>query len=953
VIDLHAQEKSSYYISFEDRLQEFVNSRTRDFYWDMRVKEKFLTLYLRNLIDEIKARQGEGGLIDLSEFDRLFGRPDTLVQSYAEELQQLVGIFEELERLEKAPGAREDPKTLERVLDLKERVKAVIEDRDFYKRRYLTPSVALELIREYSGEIESLLRIYDELSYLRRKINDYADKEAAKEIARQIDETQRRIDQALTGKAEDQPLVDRYYRETLRIVGVLRELDNLKERIDPHKQEKLYEEVIQLKDSILRKVDKALLSTLGYTNFERVNRNPRFEEFFEEWKASQVLKYNVKLSRARILKQQLLKSATDVQRERMFKADLAEALVSYASKDFALAEMQFKDILDTYTFYQDVGDLVFYLAESYLAQRKYESAKNYYLRVVKDFSSSEYAPEAYYRLMLISETFGDYQAFQEYYGALEERFAQNPKEELFVRASYLAGYVHFSQGNYDQAISCLERVPPDSKYYYPALFLIATSYAGKRIFSKAIPIFTFLSEEKNYPWTDAERNLIKNNALLKLGFIYYEQGEFAQALRCFERISKGFDKYDEALLGKAWAEFQMGQLTASINDLDRLFWNFLTSNYLYEAKVLSAHCNKILGNVEEALQDLRYVANARRALRISESYNQERQKILAQLREIERLETQALLMGDRARFEKLFKLRDKLNAALREFYYQGYPGFVLLEEFEEERARILKQIQDLEAYEEVVKMLGYKDLQRDIRRRIRRLMGTLEVYQADRRIKKVDYFADYPLARKESVANYREEILNRILQQIRIEKSRIAEGLQNVQNWIKQAKKQDNWEAVVKLETKEQELIRLRDRLDSYYVYLLEREDKEVNTDFNRWADFSGFGMSDLDFTQLKLLDRKIEEYQRNAGVIELAIARKKKEMEKRVWELTQRMNRLQREIERKKLLEQLKKKEEYFQTQYFVTEEPGMGVEKAKGELEFLLKAKPKEKKPEEKPQP
>lgn len=889
---------------FEERIQGYLGERAQDFFLRMAPKQRFLHSMIQQINREIRLRQREGAGISKIGLDIILGCPDSLFHDYMTEMKKVVEIISELERLEEAAKNKRDQVVWERVLDLRANLIKVLEDREIYKKRKMTRSACLQLVNEYDREVERLLEILRELDKLKKTAIAKGNPAVREKILR----FQKRIGNTLE-KPGEKSLEEMYYQEFTRVAEVLRELDALKREV---KNKTAHQKILVLKKRILNNVSPEALAIVGYHDPD-VKRS--FEDFLQQWKAAQIIKYKAELTQARIIKSRLLAVGNEEQKQRMFRAALSDALMSYSRKDYQVACLQFEEILRDYDFYKDLSDICFYLSESYFAQKLYDRAEAGYKRVLRDYPQSEYAGPALFKLMLISYTYSNFDDLFAYY----DKLINKPVEDrVLLKASYLAGYCYFLAQQYRRAITTLSRVPPGSKYFLPSQYLIGVCHAACDEYDKAILVFEKLAFKGNYPWTDVTTNLIKNNALLKLGFIYYERGDFQRALEYFDRVSKGHPAYDKTLVGKAWAEYKAGELADSITDLRRLSGNFLTSNYIYEAKVLSAHCKRRLGRTEDALRDLKYVAKTKEALQLAEIYERARSKILRQLHQLDSLEVEAIQNRDEKRYKAIQIARRKLGRSLKDVN-RKYAKLALPEEVDKEKEKILQHLQDLDTYEQIAEEMGRKDVIEKIEKLRRKLVKSLQTY---------DRVTSFPQVIKENHIKNRKEILNNLKREAASEKQRISENIAALEKMIRKAQHDEDHEMLTELEMKRDQLVELRDKINKYEVWLMEQKVEEIDTDYQRWADLTGYGISDIDYHQLKEKEEKMAALSKAMAVIDRELQKRKKEMAERVKRLKEKIKEVEQLARRKRLKAERQKQEKYLQEKYFIKKQREVGTD-------------------------
>jgi TolA-binding protein len=546
--------------------------------------------------------------------------------------------------------------------------------------------------------------------------------------------------------------------------------------------------------------------------------------------------------------------------------------------------------------------VLFYRAESFFARHLYDQALKDYEKIVTEFPDSNYLGDSLFRIMLIHEKFGTYEQIYKYFEHLKS-LAQSVDRNCYDKCTYMAGYVYFKNSELTKAKEALSNVSKDSKYYMVARYLLGLVFVNQGNYTYAPEIFEDLANKENYPWTDSKTAFIRNSALLKLGFLNYEQGEYQQASKYFERVSPGFESYDKALLGNAWTNLKLGNHEKSIENVNRLFQDYLASNYTYEALVLSAYSKKQVQKQESALQDLRYVANARTALELSDKYNSERRKILEQLTVLDQLEQAILERRDRHLYSITSQIRDHLQTMLLQFKNRGSSGNRVLQRYEDERKSIMAQVDELDHIILQALASGDNAVADKAHSQRQRLLRVLEVYQADKDLRDVNFFIDYPLATKEGSFKYRKGILSDVAQGLEAERMSIQKSLREIQALrVKARNHAPGLNTKLDLEILENELQSLSHESMRFRSWLADNQVEVPKTDFNQWADFSGFGMSDITFSGIREKEETVLTMAENKEVISRFLGERKKELEKRLHEFEKQAQKIEEELQQEQI---------------------------------------------------
>jgi tetratricopeptide (TPR) repeat protein len=160
----------------------------------------------------------------------------------------------------------------------------------------------------------------------------------------------------------------------------------------------------------------------------------------------------------------------------------------------------------------------------YQAKKKKEATK--YLNLVSN--SKEYGAQAKYYLGFMAYEGDDYKAATKYFDAVsgEEKY----KEKL----SYFQADMNFKLGNFQKAIDLgIKAIPKSNEIELSELNkIIGESYFNLKNYEKSIP---YLSEYKG------KKGKWNNTDLYQLGYAYYQQKQYENAIAQFNKIIDGND----------------------------------------------------------------------------------------------------------------------------------------------------------------------------------------------------------------------------------------------------------------------------------------------------------------------------------------------------------------------------------------------------------------------------
>ena len=344
------------------------------------------------------------------------------------------------------------------------------------------------------------------------------------------------------------------------------------------------------------------------------------------------------------------------------------------------------------------------------------------------------------------------------------------------------------------------------------------------------------------------------------------------------------------------------------------------SNYTYEGLVLSAHCKRAQKRTKEAIVDLRYVANSKQVLNRVNEYNNERSRILKQLAGLEILEQRILEHQNKQLYPKLVKIRTLINDALTSFRYRGAVNSRMLEKYNNERKIVVRQIDEFDKIIKFAEDQGNKEMLADALKQRRRLVTVLRQYQLKQPVSNVSYYLDYPLATKEGGIIYRRGIVEKLVKELIQEKTTIQKDLDIIAELAQIRDENSRIDVTVDMEILEEDFVDLNNQLNSFQVWLANHKVDDIETQTVRWANFSGFGISDINFAKFRERNKEVVGLSKNVSKIENILEKKKRDLEERITRFDNELIKMQKEMEAENIRLEKLEKEKYFQEIYFET---------------------------------
>jgi TolA-binding protein len=646
------------------------------------------------------------------------------------------------------------------------------------------------------------------------------------------------------------------------------------------------------------------------------------ETLLEQWKYNSLLEFKLRQTRTELIRTKLLKTATPEETDRMFRRDLREALQAYAAGDFVLSRLLLHDVIDSYPGVPILDDVLYYAAESSFALNYLDEALRTGERLAERYPRSPFTAKALTKKLFIQYSYDQSDALQDTYNRLLGVRALLDDEPFGV-ASYVAGLAAFNRGAFRDALSALARVPAGASYADPALYLSAACHSNLNHDDSAMAVYYRLVSRA----ADKERNpvflQIRNNARLKLGLIYYERGENRRAITLFNQVDDDFQKNDLNLLARAWSAFRSGRPVEALRNTETLLTQALFSGYQYEAKVLAARSKELLGQSDEALRDMEQVRHARDF-------------------PIASLSPETPDSTENARNRGLFVEANRIFRFLREVPADA--GRITSSAAADGR---LDEATD--ALDRKIDVLDSLERRAQDRRnwmtldRIRKLRGGAIQALQTRGRKAANPLDDQdPLIRRMGMSVYLRYLFDTLLSGVLEEKRITAGSIAEIDRLSGRPGPGDPMSIRIRMEIRRDELEDYGLRLNQYEVWLRENRPQPFAVEIDRWANFSEYGISNINFTRIREIDGRMTEISSMIRQIDEVTRSKKEDLGRRIAALLEDVEQIERQMKAELLKKDEKERDRFFQTDYFDTRrrESPVGApapERPRRELEVL----------------
>ena len=235
----------------------------------------------------------------------------------------------------------------------------------------------------------------------------------------------------------------------------------------------------------------------------------------------------------------------------------------------------------------------YYLAECFFGMKLYQSALSYYSGILDQGPNHPKYADALVGLVKVDEALGDdvlipSRLNKEYDTAQNTLGGKDFPQDVLLKINYIVGRVTYEKGKYEDAISFLDTVTPDSLYFARAQYLRGVVYARMGKQNDAAIAFEKTLSLKDDKVKYIELSDIHDLSLLGAARVAYGQGDYAKAVKYYESVPRFSRFWDQALFENGWARFQNEDLGGSLGSLQALHAPQFEGSFQPESWILSS-----------------------------------------------------------------------------------------------------------------------------------------------------------------------------------------------------------------------------------------------------------------------------------------------------------------------------------------------------------------------------
>jgi hypothetical protein len=287
----------------------------------------------------------------------------------------------------------------------------------------------------------------------------------------------------------------------------------------------------------------------------------------------------------------------DTESSRMFEEEDRPEKIMVARNNLksnkpANASYLFFEMLKENAYPEYKTELNFYMAKSLEKLKLYQSAHDYYTKVIKAGPNSQYFNLALPRLVRLSQITGDEAILKRVAEVLPpQNFPRKVKNYFY----YFLGVKKFDEKKINEARMSFNKVTSRSLLALKAEFylgVVAVKTNNAKSFSEASRAFRSVYEERVEPQDEREElqiNKIRQLALLNNASIYYTLKKFSDASKLYQAFDRESTYWPESLFRDAWANFMLNNLDITLGKILTVESPYFRENqFIPETEILKA-----------------------------------------------------------------------------------------------------------------------------------------------------------------------------------------------------------------------------------------------------------------------------------------------------------------------------------------------------------------------------
>lgn len=248
-------------------------------------------------------------------------------------------------------------------------------------------------------------------------------------------------------------------------------------------------------------------------------------------------------------------------------------------------------------------DSEWYLAECLFEMGNHRTADESYRVIVDKGTAHPYFGDAVRRALEVRGILGDDAGFTSYYN-LYIVSGKVPADDL---VNYTLGKAFVRRAELPRAKALFDALPTSSAYYTRARYQLGVQMIRESNLPAAITEF---QKVESAPVADADQERVRDLAILALGRLFYEQGDFAKASAYYDRIPKSSAEFADKLYEAVWSFVKQERWADALAQVDIFLLAYPEHRSASQLQLLRGHLHMKLRQYDEARKAYEDVAAA-------------------------------------------------------------------------------------------------------------------------------------------------------------------------------------------------------------------------------------------------------------------------------------------------------------------------------------------------------
>lgn len=380
---------------------------------------------------------------------------------------------------------------------------------------------------------------------------------------------------------------------------------------------------------------------------------------FYEYRDSLINNFEKKLIAARIIKRDLIATATPISLERMRQFDWTAFYSAYGANFDHRSDPQLALLIsDEYArnYPQSLADSFwFYRGESALAAGYYKEAVESYDRVFF-VETSSFRPRTFERLAFLYAEMGDIKRVEKTYIAWAQAGTPMYEDGKFA---FHTGRAHYEAGNYLGAVQALRLVPAKTRYAFRAKLLLASALANSDQYDSAIVVLRpFLTQRAIDKFTIEKEQYVY--AAILTAQVRALMGNGEEGLRILSTLDVNDVYGDKIVFSKAWIYRTLGRFEDMANTADELIRKKVWSPFVPVASAWAAEVRELRSDKDKDVSYVNILKTLEQGQRLGK-FAEERMSLYRMMNDLHQMEASILLQDDIALFEAYIREQGRMT----------------------------------------------------------------------------------------------------------------------------------------------------------------------------------------------------------------------------------------------------------------------------------------------------